>query len=120
MICPELLRSLFDKSIGVELVKYWLEFEGVGLYWDEPIFVQLTDQLPDSASLPFGRLVFNVLSWADSSPGILGDFPGGWAHRFLSRLAYIHFEGDEYIEPSEDPCDYPLDCPLDFHGYPVE
>ena len=120
MICPSILTDLLDKHFGVDTVKHWLEVEGFGLYWDEPIFVLLTDSLPDLASFPFGRLVFLVLAWADSSPGILGEFPHVWAQRFLTKLAYIYFEGHQYCEPSEDLFDYPLDGPLDFHGYPVE
>ena len=119
MISTELVRDIFDELFSVSTIKQLLEIEGLGIYWDEPIFVILTDYLPDSSLIPFGRLVFNVLSWADSSPGILGSSPHVWAQRFLTRLAYIHLEGPLYSEPSDELLDYPLGAPLDFHGYPV-
>jgi hypothetical protein len=108
MISPELIQSSLEASVLVHRIKSILEQEGFGNDWDSEHYCYLTDSLPNSSFLPIHRIIYLVLSWADSAPLWLGPSPHCWSQRFLTRLIYTHFEGEQYFEPSSDYDDYPL------------
>ena len=108
MISPEEIQSSLQASITVRCIKASLEEEGFGTDWDSDHYCYLTDTLPITRSLPIHRVIYLVLSWADSAPLWLGPSPHCWAQRFLTRLIYTHFEGELYFEPSINYDDYPL------------
>ena len=108
MISPEVIQSCLHSQILVYTIKLALEEDGLGSYWDSDWFKYLTDSLPNSSFLPFHRVIYLVLSWADCAPEFLYS-PHCWAQRFLTRMVYTHFEGELYFEPPGEYDDYPLE-----------